>query len=67
MEIKINGHDAVLKSGTSFEYVAENRMFSGSDGYTLSITFPLIDCPENTAIFGNINRADVIALSLIHI
>ena len=66
MEIRINGRDAVLKSGTSFEYVAENRLFSGSDGYTLSITFPLKDCPENIAIFGNINRADVIARKVIY-
>lgn len=65
MEIKIYGREAVLKSGTSFEYVAENRMFSGSDGYTLSITFPLKDCPENIAVFGNINRADVIARKVI--
>ncbi|MCM1293697.1 MAG: hypothetical protein NC230_08990, partial [Bacteroides sp.] len=50
-----------LKKGTSFEYVSENRMFSGSDGYTLTITFPLKDCPQNIAIFGHINRADVIA------
>ena len=55
-----------MKSGTSFEYVAENRLFSGSDGYTLSITFPLKDCPENIAIFGNINRADVIARKVIY-
>ncbi len=66
MEIRINGREAVLKSGTSFEYVAENRLFSGSDGYTLSITFPLKDCPENIAIFGNINRADVIARKVIY-
>ena len=59
MEIRINGRQAALKKGTSFEYVAENRLFSGSDGYTLSITFPLKDCPENIAIFGNINRKDV--------
>lgn len=65
MEIRINGRYAVLKSGTSFEYVAENRMFSGSDGYTLSITFPLKDCPENIAVFGNINRADVVARKVI--
>lgn len=61
MEIRINGSQAVLKTGTSFDYVAENRLFSGSDGYTLSITFPLKDCPQNKRIFGNINRADVIA------
>lgn len=50
---------AALKQGTSFEYVSENRLFSGSDGYTLTITFPLKDCPQNQAIFGHINRADV--------
>ena len=50
---------AALKKGTSFEYVSENRLFSGSDGYTLTITFPLKDCPQNQAIFGHINRADV--------
>ena len=61
MEIRINGKRAMLKKGTSFEYVAENRLFSGSDGYTLSITFPLRHCRENLDIFGHINRADVIA------
>ncbi len=61
MEIRINGKVAALKKGTSFEYVSENRLFSGSDGYTLSITFPLRHCPQNIAIFGHINRADVVA------
>jgi hypothetical protein len=59
MEILINNKLAALKSGTSFEYISENRLFSGSDDYTLSITFPLKDCPQNLAIFGNIHRADV--------
>ena len=61
MEIYINKKRAYLKKGTSFEYVSENRMFSGSDGYTLSITFPLRGCKQNLEIFGNINRMDVIA------
>ena len=61
MEIRINGKRAMLKKGTSFEFVAENRLFSGSDGYTLSITFPLRHCRNNLDIFGHINRADVIA------
>lgn len=61
MEIRINGKRAMLKKGTSFEYVAENRLFSGSDGYTLSITFPLRHCRENLDIFGHINRMDVIS------
>lgn len=61
MHIYVNNRLAALKKGTSFEYVSENRLFSGSDGYTLSIIFPLCGCPENLAIFGHINRADVAA------
>jgi hypothetical protein len=59
MEILINNKLAALKQNTSFEYISENRLFSGSDDYTLSITFPLKDCAQNLAIFGNIHRADV--------
>lgn len=65
MQIYVNNQLAALKKGTSFEYVSENRMFSGSDGYTLTITFPLRGCPENIAIFGHINRADVAAKKVI--
>lgn len=65
MQIYINNKRAALKEGTSFEYVSENRLFSGSDGYTLTITFPLRDCPENLAIFGHINRKDVAAQKLV--
>ena len=49
----------MLKSGFSFDYVTENRLFLGRDGYTLSMAFPLKDCPENVEIFGQIHRADV--------
>jgi len=59
MEILISNKLAALKQNTSFEYISENRLFSGSDDYTLSITFPLKDCAQNLAIFGNIHRADV--------
>lgn len=65
MHIYVNNKMAALKKGTSFEYVSENRLFSGSDGYTLTITFPLKGCPENIAIFGHINRADVAAQKVI--
>lgn len=61
MEILIDGKSAVLRKNLSFEYVAENRLFSGSDSYSLSISFPLRGCPQNIAIFGNIHRADVVA------
>ena len=59
MEIRINNKLAYLKEKTSFDFISENSMFTGSDSYTLSITFPLRDCPQNTAIFGRIHRQDV--------
>lgn len=59
MEIIINNKQAVLKEGTSFDFIAENRLFTGSDSYTLTITFPLRGCTQNIAIFGHIHRADV--------
>ena len=59
MEITINGQMACLKKNTSFEYISENSMFTGSDSYTLTITFPLKDCPQNIRIFGHIHRQDV--------
>lgn len=59
MEIIINGQQAYLKKNTSFEYISENPLFTGSDSYTLTITFPLKDCPENIRIFGHLNRQDV--------
>lgn len=59
MEIIINGKQAYLKRKTSFQYIAENRLFTGSDSYTLTITFPLRGCPQNIAIFGHIHRKDV--------
>lgn len=59
MEIIINGRQAVLKKGSSFEFVAENRAFTGSDSYSLTITFPLRGCFQNQQIFGRIHRRDV--------
>ncbi len=59
MRIIIDGKQALLKSGTSFDFIAENRAFTGSDSYTLNMTFPLRGCTENMAIFGKIHRKDV--------
>lgn len=59
MQILVNGKIAILKKGTSFEFVSENRSFTDADGYSFSISFPLAGCPENIAIFGHINRADI--------
>lgn len=60
MQIIIDGRDAVLKEGSSFDFIAENRLFSGSDSYTLTITFPLKDCPQNIEIFGQIHRSEIV-------
>ncbi len=59
MKILVNGMEAAVRSDLSFDYVIENRLFLGRDGYTLDITFPLRECPENQDIFGHINRPDV--------
>ena len=59
MRITIDGKPVAIKEGSTFEYIAENRLFSGADGYTLTIELPLAGCPENLAVFGNITRKDV--------
>ena len=59
MRIIINHKEAIIKSGSSFEFISENRYFTGSDSYTMAIEFPLAGCPQNTAIFGHINRKDI--------
>lgn len=59
MEIIINNQQAILEQGTSFDFIAENRLFTGSDSYTLTISFPLRGCAQNIAIFGHIHRAEV--------
>lgn len=59
MEIIIDGKIAALKKGSSFDYIAENRHFTGSDSYTLSMEFPLRGCKENIEIFGNLHRVQV--------
>lgn len=59
MIILVEEKAAVLKKDFSFDYVSENRLFLGRDGYTLNIAFPLKGCPQNIEIFGHINRLDV--------
>ena len=59
MEIIIQGRQAVLKKGTSFDFIAENRLFTDSDSYTLSMVFPLAGCAQNLQIFGHLERKDV--------
>lgn len=58
MNILINHQLAELKKGTSFEFIEENRFFTGADAYSLSITLPLKGCKRNRDIFSYINRID---------
>ena len=58
MNLIIDGKNAVIKAGSSFEYVAENRAFTDSDAYTLAITLPIAGCPQNQSIFGYMERMD---------
>lgn len=59
MIIYVDNKPALLKAGSSFDYISENRLFLGRDGYTLALSFPLNDCPQNREIFGHIERVDV--------
>lgn len=52
MKILVNGKKAVLKAGSSFEYVSENPLFTEAEDYSLEIEFPLKNCPQNILIFG---------------
>ena len=65
MEIIVDHKLAVLKKGTAFDFVSENRYFSGADSYSMAITFPLVGCAQNIKIFGHINRKDVVAQKLL--
>lgn len=58
MQIFVNGKLAVLKKNTSFDYVSENSLFTGSDSYSMTITFPMKNCAQNMGIFGWITRKD---------
>ncbi|WP_289754567.1 hypothetical protein [Muribaculum intestinale] len=65
MQLIIDGKNAILKQGSSFDYVSENRSFSDADDYTLSITLPLSGCASNIDIFGHIDRKDITARSAV--
>lgn len=58
MEVIIDGKRAMVKPGSSFEYVAENRAFTKSDSYTMEIIFPMEGCQRNIDIFGHLHRQD---------
>ncbi len=56
IKIIINGQEALVKEGTSFDIVTENPMFTDAEAYSFNISFPLRGCPRNAHIFGALNR-----------
>lgn len=59
IEFLINNLPAYPREDMDFEYISENNFFSDSEGYTLSVEFPLRGVPENIRVFGHIHREDV--------
>lgn len=52
MKIIVDGKEAVMKEGSSFEYHSENPLFTEAEDYSFDIEFPMKDCPQNILIFG---------------
>lgn len=65
MRIYVEGKEAVLKEGMSFEYISENPLFTDAEDYTMEIEFPLKDRPENILIFGalHVQGVDILNIS----
>lgn len=59
MIIYVDGKEACIKKDSEFEFVSENPKFSDTNGYSMSIEFPMGGDNGNDAIFGNLNRDDV--------
>lgn len=66
LDIKINGQQAVLKTGTQIKFTRENPFFSEAGDYTLDVTFPLAGCKENQRIFGAVHRHEASRKALLH-
>ena len=58
IELFLDNKPAVLRDNASIKLTRENVYFTKSGSYTYDIELPL-DCAENRAIMGNINRKDV--------
>lgn len=58
--ILVDGKQAMIKEGTSFEYRSENPLFTDAEDYTLEIEFPLSDSPQNVVIFGALHEKGVL-------
>lgn len=59
IQIFVDSQEAMIKKETSFDFVSENRLFSGADDFSFEIVFPLVGCTKNQKIFGVVNKSDV--------
>ena len=58
VELFLDNKEAVLRDNISIKLTRENVYFTKNGSYTYDVELPL-QCVENRAIFGNINRKDV--------
>ena len=58
IELFLDDKPAILKENVSIKLTRENVYFTKSGSYTYDVELPL-QCTENRAIFGSINRKDV--------
>lgn len=65
MKIIVDGKQAVMKEGSSFEYHSENPLFTEAEDYSFDIEFPMKDCPQNILIFGalHVKGVDISTIS----
>lgn len=56
LTLLIDRQPAILDTHTQFTLTRENPLFTGAGTYTLEITLPLAQCPQNTKIFGPIQH-----------
>lgn len=52
MRVLVNGKEVALESKASYEYKQENPLFTDAEGYTMELTFPMKDQPNNILVFG---------------
>lgn len=52
MKVIVDGKVAALEASATFEYKQENPLFTNAEGYSMELTFPMKDNPDNILIFG---------------
>lgn len=66
MQLIINHHPATLPADQQIKLRRENPFFTDAGDYTLDITLPLADCPENQRCIGPLHRPETSPEHLAH-